>query len=75
MRICKLSISIALLTALLGLFGSGRVEFLESVQQPKQPPLHALCVLGRGGYRFTVSRTSETGVLWCRFQDQKGSSG
>ncbi len=22
--------------------------------------------------RFTVSRTSETGVLWCRFRGQKG---
>jgi hypothetical protein len=25
--------------------------------------------------RFTVSRTSETGVLWCRFRGQKGNSG
>jgi hypothetical protein len=24
---------------------------------------------------FTVSRTGETGVLWGRFQDQKGNSG
>src|SRR5271157_4722029 len=25
--------------------------------------------------RFTVSRTGQTGVLWCRFRDQKGNSG
>jgi len=25
--------------------------------------------------RFTVSRTGETGVLWLRFQSQKGNSG
>ena len=25
--------------------------------------------------RFTVLRTGETGVLWCRFRDQKGNSG
>jgi CheY-like chemotaxis protein len=25
--------------------------------------------------RFTVSRTGQTDVLWCRFRDQKGNSG
>src|ERR1039458_237746 len=25
--------------------------------------------------RFTMSRTGETGVLWCRCRDQKGDSG
>jgi hypothetical protein len=26
------------------------------------------------GNHFTVSRISETGVLWCRFRDQNGNS-
>ena len=47
-----------------------RPNSLFSRKPPKMRPSSDYCAEPKN--RFTVSRTCETGVLWCRFRDQKG---
>jgi hypothetical protein len=69
-------ISLYLIPTTCGALGScvpGRIPVRIPAQCRSRRPSPSGCPPMKS--RFTVSRTGQTDILWCRFRDQKGNSG